>query len=310
MALKNKTNIIIIAAFLIVILFIIFIPYYRNYIAPFNRTIITVDGINIPMKYFLMRTRLSSSDPLSMLQALTDEQLVKLAAPEYDININDDDVDKALKEIAGNGDSNISDVEFKEWYRQQLNNSKMSDSQYRDLVKTNLLTNRLHFYLADKTPDKAEQVHLHIIVTQTYEEAQKAAARLNAGEKFARVAKEMSIDQLSRTKGGDLGWLPPAVSIFAEQIASLEINKESVPMPYFDKTASSYNTGEAKKPQAYYILKISEKEKDRQLSDEHLRLFKEKALEFWLQEEIKKHNVKYNFSSEIYAWINWQLQKQ
>lgn len=307
---KNKTILIIISVFLIIILFIIFIPYYHNYIAPFNRTIISVDEINIPMKYFLMRTKLSNSDPVSMLQVLTDEQLMKLAAPEYGISINEDDVDNELKKIAGNGDGNISDVEFKEWYRQQLNNSNMSDSQYRELVKTNLLTSRLHVYLANKTPDMAEHVHLHIIVTQTYEKAQKAAARLNAGEKFAHVAKEMSVDPLSKTKGGDLGWLPPTVSIFADQIASLEINKESVPMPYFNKTASSNNTGESKKPQAYYILKITGKENNRQLSDDHLRLFKEKALEFWLQEEIKKHNVKYNFSSEIYAWINWQLQKQ
>lgn len=49
----------------------------------------------------------------------------------------------------------------------------------------------------------------HILV-KTEAEAMKVIARLNKGEKFDALAKEVSIDPQSRDKGGLVGWLVPA----------------------------------------------------------------------------------------------------
>ena len=305
---KNKRSLLIaIGSVVVVILIIIGVPYYQNYIAPFNRTVITVDNTEISTRYFLDRTRLAGADPMSMLQTLTEEQLVKLMAPQYGIQVTDADVDAALRSLAGGGTGEVSDVEFKEWYRQWLNDSKMSDSQYREIVRTRLLTGRLKAYLGERVPAVAEQVHLHAIAVLTYEEAQNAAARLEAGEDFASLAREVSMDTGTRENGGDMGWLPPVASIFEEEISALEVNRASPPIPYYSQTGKAAGTA---MPEAYYILLVSEEDSARPLEDEHREILRYKAFELWFLEESRNHTIKYDFDSETYAWMLWQLQKE
>jgi hypothetical protein len=292
---------------IIVILGILAVPYYQNYVAPFNRVIITVDDVQITARYFLERARIAGADPMSMLQSLTNEQVIKMAAPQYGIQVTDADIDKELRSMASGGTDNISDIEFKEWYRQQLNNSKVSDAQYREMVYLSLLTSRMQAYLAAQTPTATEQVHLHAIVLTDYNAALEAKKRLDAGEDFATVAREVSIDSSANETGGDQGWLPPVImSNYQSLIEELEIGKASDVIPYYSQqSTSSTSSG----PSAYYIFMVSEKDSNRELSDTNFKILQSMALTLWLPGEIQKHNVKYNFNSEIYAWLNWQLQK-
>jgi parvulin-like peptidyl-prolyl isomerase len=305
---RSRRQIFIIVGIVVVVILGIFAPlYYLNYIAPFNRTIITVDNMNISARYFLERTRLADSDPLTMLDSLTDELVIKIMAPQYGIQVTDDDVDQELRNMASDGTGDISDVEFKEWYRQQLNDNNMSDSQYRELVYINLLTSRLHVYLAERVPTEAEQVHLHVIVVQTYEEAQKVEERLKAGEDFATVAREVSIDSGAKENGGDQGWLSPVIlSDYQSLIEALDIGEVSTPIAYYSQTDTTTTSTE---PDMWYIFMVSEKDSARQLDDSQLAIFQTLALDLWLKEEIPNHAITYNFNSEIYAWLNWQLQK-
>jgi parvulin-like peptidyl-prolyl isomerase len=300
---RRRRQIFIIVGVVVVVLLAIFVPlYYINYIAPFNRTIISVDGIKVSMGEFLDRARLEGSDPFTMLDTLTSELVIKIMAPQYGIEVADDDIDQQLRNLASDGTGDISDIEFEEWYRQQLNDNNMSDSQYREMLYMDLLTISLHLYLAERVPTVAEQVHLHIIAVSTYEEAQTAVARLEAGEDFATVAQEMSIDT-SAEEGGDAGWVPPALLTFEGQVDALELNEVSAPMAYYSDTTST-------EPDMYYIFMVSERDSARELSDDNLVMLQVMALDFWLDEEIPKHDIEYNFNSEIYAWLTWQLEKE
>ncbi len=57
-------------------------------------------------------------------------------------------------------------------------------------------------------PPNAEQVQIRHILTLTEKEAQEAKARLEAGEPFEKVAKEMSKEPGTRPRGGLMEWLP------------------------------------------------------------------------------------------------------
>ncbi|MCP1168768.1 peptidylprolyl isomerase [Limimaricola litoreus] len=63
----------------------------------------------------------------------------------------------------------------------------------------------------------------HILV-ETEEEAQAVMERLEAGEDFAEVAKEVSTDPGSGAQGGSLGWFADGMMVapFQEAVASLE----------------------------------------------------------------------------------------
>ncbi len=50
-------------------------------------------------------------------------------------------------------------------------------------------------------------VRLRVIVLNTKEDAQRALERLMNGEDFSKVASDMSVDEDTRSKGGDVGWV-------------------------------------------------------------------------------------------------------
>ncbi len=289
-----------------VMLAVLAIPYYQNYVAPFNRIIITVDDEQINMRYFLERARVAGADPMTMLQSLTNELVIKIMAPQYGIQVTEADVDQELRSLASDGTGDISDIEFKEWYRQQLNETGISDARYREMVAISLLTGRLQAYLAEGVPTTAEQVHLHSITVLDYEEAQAVMARLEAGEDFATVARETSTAADVEETGGDLGWLPPTVSTYDTQIAALEVGEVTV-IPYYSDSSTGTQPAE---PDFYFIFMVSEKDSARELTEEYRKIIQGRALELWLNTEIPNHQVSYNFNSEIYAWLSWQLQKE
>lgn len=292
---------------LVIILSILAVPYYQTYVLPVKRIVLTVDNVKIAMKYFIERTSAADTDPLSMLQQLTEEEVIKLAAPQYGLQVSDADLEQELRKMAAQGSESISEVEYKEWYRQQLNNGNISDSQYKEIVRYRMLAERLQNYLAERAPTVLEQIHLQQIVLTSHEDAQKASASLKGGKDFAAVAQEYSIDAASREKGGDVGWLPPLLlSTFQSQIAALGVKQISDPLPYFDRSTA---TADSAKPAAYYIFRVTEKDMARQIDERNLQILKARALELWLPDEIKKHSIKYDFNSEILAWMQWQLKK-
>lgn len=308
---KGKQTAYIIVGIVIAVILIIFgVFYYQSYIAPFRTVVITVDSIQIRMDYFLERTRLSSSDPMSMLQSLTNEQLIKLGAPRYGITVTDEDIDRELRLTASGSDNiTITEAEFKEWYRQQLNTTKLSNTRYRELIGLSLTAARLQEYVAQHTPTAVEHVHLHLIVVTTYDEAVKVSDRLKAGENFATVAREVSLETDSKEKGGDIGWIPRGVTTFDYTAFSLDIGQVSDPLPYTADTSDA-SSG----PSAYFIIMVSEKGV-REVESQYLSSVQALAFQNWLTEETARHEVSYHglkggsFDSYTYAWINLQLAK-
>jgi foldase protein PrsA len=55
--------------------------------------------------------------------------------------------------------------------------------------------------------DRPEQVHVRHILVESEAEARFALARLNRGEKFAELARQLSKDPGSKEQGGDLGFV-------------------------------------------------------------------------------------------------------
>jgi len=270
-----------------------------------------VDDTSINMDYFLMRTRLAGADPMVMLEQLTNELLIKIAAPRYVAEVSPEDVDQALRRIASGESETISESEFKEWYRQLLNEIDLSDSEYREIIATNLLRFRLHEYLAERVSTVAEQVHLYVIVVETYEDAEKIRARWEAGEDFADLAREVSVDEQSREKGGDLGWFPSGVlnPTFDYVAFTLSVGDVSEIVPY------------AADPEAqevfYYLLMVSEEADAREVDEGSLQILKARVLDDWLSEkwqekkdEIGWHGLKNGFDDYTDKWIQLELAKK
>jgi foldase protein PrsA len=130
-----------------------------------------------------------------------------------------------------------------------------------------------------------------------YDEAVAARERWETGEEFDALVQELSINEESKEMGGELGWFPRDVLGYGlEEVAfSLATDNMSEPVPT---------------PDGFYLLVVKEKAAAREIDEEALQVLKYTALDSWLEREKPRHDIVWNYNSEIDAWIKWQIAKQ
>jgi len=123
--------------------------------------------------------------------------------------------------------------------------------------------------IGQDVPASEEQVRVRRIVLETEEEAEAIRERLEAGEDFATLAQELSIDEATKENGGDMGWMA-----FDERDIS------------FSAMAFQLEVGEISQvietARGYEILKLEEKDEDRELDLLMLQRRKNAAFSTWL----------------------------
>lgn len=103
-----------------------------------------------------------------------------------------------------------------EEFRREMLISRYFEEHLRTVVTDDAITNYYNEHAAEYEDQKAHVAHILIRVNRrmTDEErraartkAQEAYSRVQAGEEFAAVARDLSEDQVSASRGGDLGWV-------------------------------------------------------------------------------------------------------
>jgi len=113
-------------------------------------------------------------------------------------------------------------------YKQSIN---ISEAQFRQIVRTDILRNKMLDEITKDTPKEEEQVKASHILVATEEEAQEVMDRLAGGEDFSELAIELSTDTGSSANGGDLGWFGRGQMVpeFEDVAFNLEIGEISDP---------------------------------------------------------------------------------
>ena len=132
---------------------------------------------------------------------------------------------------------------LKEQYGDQFANQLTAAGLTEDSLKANIRFNALkEKATADVEVTDAEiqayydkaskELNARHILVEDEETAKKVIERLNAGEDFAAIAKELSIDTGSGAEGGELGWFTVGkmVPTFEEAAYALELNTVSEPV--------------------------------------------------------------------------------
>lgn len=302
--LSTKT-IVIAAVVVFVIAAVAGFAIYWNRVAPFRTVVLVVNNTSFDMRYFLKRVSLSSADPVAMFETLMREEIIRQAAtkPPYDFSVSKEDIEEFLKELARGESASISDAEYNEWFRQQINESRLTEAEFLSLAEANLLALRLTEYLAERVPTVAEQVHLHMILVKDLATARVVIERFQNGEEFAALAREMSIAEQLKENGGDLGWRPRGSlsRIFAETaFDKLDVGKISDPLFIDDES--------------WAVIMVSERVPAREIDPQSLQRVKAGVLEEWLRAERKKHDMAIHgftngYDTETDAWVRWQLER-
>jgi len=176
-----------------------------------------------------------------ILEQVIDKALITQLADEKGVLVDPGDVEAevAAVQMQVQADPSIPDWEsFLAAYN-------LTEESIREFITYELLVQRLTESLGP-APDVVHVNASHILV-ETEELGQEILDRLDAGEDFAALAAEFSIDPGSKDNGGELGWFPPGVMV-----------------PEFESAAFALNPGEisglVQTDFGYHIILVHDKE--------------------------------------------------
>ena len=147
-----------------------------------------------------------------ILDALIESRLVAKKAKELGVSVTDAALSKEIEETKGYFKT---DEEFNEFLKTQ----KLSLERLTEMIKRDLLFMGVYdkinegttvsekdvelYYMANRT--QFDEVTASHILVATQAEADAVKARLDKGEDFAALAKELTIDPSGKENGGSLG---------------------------------------------------------------------------------------------------------
>jgi parvulin-like peptidyl-prolyl isomerase len=201
-----------------------------------------------------------------VLDSMIEQVLIKQAAAREGMAISEEELEATIQESIEEGGGQAS---FEEW----LQTSALAYEHFREEIRFQLLALAIFERVTASVPTTAEQVHARHILVDTEEEAQAILTRLQAGEDFATLARQLSQDENTKEAGGDLGFFPRGLLISPEvEEAAFAL----LPGQISEVVRSQFG---------YHIVQVLEKVPDRPLPPELLNALKEQAFAHWMQEQ-------------------------
>ena len=231
---------------IVAVLSVVGAGWYISQYQPLHETVITVNDTNFDMKYYIDMLKYygagQSSLNLSILareieKTIGQNELVRQGALALDISVGNDEVKAELE-------------------RRDLPLSK----HHKDMVRTELLIKKLlDEYFEHQVPVSTEQYHVLAMLLESESQALEVSDRLEAGEDFADLAAELSMDGVTKEKKGDLGWHPK--DIMAELLNS------SIPEDYAFNSAVGVLSQplydeDRTRAGGYWLIKVLERKED------------------------------------------------
>jgi peptidyl-prolyl cis-trans isomerase C len=201
-----------------------------------------------------------------VLDSMIEQVLIRQAAAKKGVAISEEEMEATIQESIEEGGGQAS---FEAW----LQISDLTYEDFREEIRFQLLALAIFEQVTASVPTTAEQVHARHILVDTEEEAQAISTRLQAGEDFAALARQLSQDENTKEAGGDLDFFPRGLLISPEiEEAAFALS----PGQISDVVRSQFG---------YHIVQVLEKVPNRPLPPELLNTLKEQAFARWMQEQ-------------------------
>ena len=314
---------------LVIVVGVIGVGYTLVFVLPPQERVVSVNEVTYTrgdmVKMLRIRQRLiedsgqridTSTDIFQALQLIVENEIISQSAPSIGITVSDEEVDQQIQatiifqaggSLAGKSDEQL-DREFKELYGNFLNSSQISEDEHRDIVRRTLLREKVRQYVGESVPSVAKQYHVYrlavsqedeidIMFTKYKDYVKNSSDPLLLHEAFKAITREFSREapELVR-RGGEVGWVPLGVlEDYDDVIATVEVGELSDPVPNRDQR------------QQAFIFMVSEIDELRELAPVNHEALKTRALERWINEQRREHDVYAVFNSDIYAWMIQQL---
>jgi parvulin-like peptidyl-prolyl isomerase len=166
-----------------------------------QETLIKVNDAEFNMRYYIDTLEIhGEGQPTENLYNLANQvvreieqnELIRQGALQLRISASKDEVKRALEQ---------SDLP--------------SNDAARDIVRSQILLAKLQdTYLESQIPKSGEQAQIMAMLLASEGQVAEVRERLNSGESFEELAKELSLNPYTKELGGDLGWHPKGILIY------------------------------------------------------------------------------------------------
>ncbi|MBI2170420.1 MAG: SurA N-terminal domain-containing protein [Chloroflexi bacterium] len=314
---QRRTQRWVIVLFAAVLAMVTAIPafgYFTTYVLPPRRTVVQVNDAKHTLGDMVKRTRASTSVelqagsqpqlatlPFEILNILVDEELLRQNASIAGVVVTQEDVDAEIRRVhyptpptGQQVDQASLEKEYKESLRQYLNLTQFSETEYRNIIRASLLSQRIRERLSEQVPSVAEQVYVHWIKVFDQNVVTEIQERLAKGDAFDSLARIYMRGDAIADANGEVGWMPkgafPSLDgyLFPSEGKSVELNKISDPIIAGDGT---------------YFLKATAGPETREISNPMREVMKTRVLQEWLNQQRSTNNVQVNFTSDDYQWV-------
>ena len=199
---------------------------------------------------------------------LIEEEIVRRFAGELDITASEEEI---LEEISTRLGITADDETFDVVFQQELARSGLSELEFREMIEASVLQTKLLAMFEAELSPSAESVRYRQILVGTDETAQEIRDQLEAGDDFAALAAENSLDVGTKDAGGEVGWVPRGVldASTEELVFALE-PKEITTIPL---------------PQGVVVIEMQDKAEDREVEETQRVPLARRAFGSWVQEK-------------------------
>jgi len=269
---EQRNQILLVVGVIVVILIAVgFIAFgwYQTQVKPLGKTVLQIGDFKFSLGHLERRMRLERSTntqfqqggqallqlPDTVAAQLEREALLLSGSGRLNINVTDEDIDNEIKNQGGLADNAAADL-FAAEFKRQVNSTHLQAQEYRQYVRARLTEQRTQAYFLYLAPQSEPQARSRWIVLSDQTAANETLARLDAGEDFGAVAKEVSTDSTSAQQGGEVGWLLRGLSASQDTEDFL-----------FDKANIGDHSGVISANSQFYIVQLEERAVDRPLDD-------------------------------------------
>lgn len=223
--------------------------YYAEELKPLAQPVLKVDDAVFKMDYYLKLLKLYSQGQEDAmlptiaeltLGAIEQGEIIRREAPRLGFSVSRGEV------------------------REELKAARLSDHRaYADFITARLLTSKmLKDYFDAKVPQACEQASVQAMLLQDEDTARRVAERIAEGEDFLALAKEFTVEVVTKSYGGELGWVPKGYvdqvfginsTVFENLVFSLE--PDTVSQPVYDASVGK-NIG-------YWIVQVLERDESK-----------------------------------------------
>jgi len=254
-------------AVLAIVVGIIAFGWYQTKIKPLGKTVLEVGSMKYNLgqlerrmeflkdqsSYYTQSSQFADQLPDDTMVQLEQEAKILQGASELHVSISDEEFATEIKDRGGVSEDAKADV-YAASFKEQVKESGLKENEFRLMVKADLLQQKLSDYFKFVAAPSEAEIKASYMIADSEETAQAALARVQAGEDFVTVAK----DVMGENADGALDWAPRGASFLPEDVENF----------LFDTAQLNQISDPIEVSGVFYVVQLLDKDPDRQLDDQ------------------------------------------